>query len=1226
MSSEDGNEDRLTKSEFAELIQHLSVQEILSIEYRIGSKWSKLFSRNNVSPQLFVCNLCVLDTSSFKNLLAHIDGRKHKLQMERVNQLYHSDYTYPKCNKKEPVDKTVTKMSENPSLNSTFKGVPNKTSLATNDQLESKMLQSKTKSKSSIVKSSINLENNSANKTCILNNENKTNYSVEIQSAIIDNEVKHDENERETSSTASKIISSNKCIQNEANNDDTVNLQFDIEAKSSKVSDSEILNLEPSMNEKNPLSPEIVEKIPLAENKTAEANLNEVDIKINSVKKSLEETKKMRNEVAEKRSLSANKIAEEKVKKAKIVINPAAALSLKAIKTNENKDKDGNEKPQYQTNKIIIPTVHKNKSQEDNKSSPPPNFFVKSYSSKPSDNDIHGILGVEYVIKILKSRHDISPRYECGLCELVLDGFAMQKHLEGYNHRLKFCEKHFPTAIRHYRQYMQNIPDSELFKVMTPVLAKLAIAIEQHHGRNLPYECYERDFNLNRHEILAKAFSCRHASEQYGPTFTHVVGSKEIDEFINNRHKYFPTSSSRTTIFDTKPGSTSRKSDLPQQNFRTTDKESNSRDRHRHAERENLISHVSQRVDHTYKSYMSSGLYEDIYPPVNTYNQVDNRNVNQQVDDATYKLMVDDFLKGTLKGISGTEKSREKRKLSSTPVHNLSLGKRKSLSPLRQNDIWQAYRHMVDQELHNLDERFKQYRIDPETHPSYNDEWQKFWKRRKDELVKAGLDHRKYNYQPEWVRFIKIRLEELYGQEVENLKIKSRERLCLPLTNENVTDQKYQVQTLKKCTSNITTTECNSDSTDGLNTNPAVILPSRDNAPQVVSVLRLMTALEDSLGSLGPKIIDLFSKALQAEKNNPLHVNSIILTDDNCALIETAKEKFKGLVITGLFEGSKKRVLKQVVNDAEALLKYGNQFRQQLATQRSSIEFSINRSQSNSSFLFDSVSVNTSGASNQCQVQGANQLAKKYQSSLSTTENLLSRMDKKELASKLAASLVAQGKTDFDPQQLQQLIAVYKLIEKKKRENACSSQTNKSGYSLSESSSSTKKTLSDTLSDLLKSQSASYSNTGSVQSVPSASHLNQILGGRPFSLNIADVQENNLSNPTAIGNFFPSSVLQNSSDNYFNNAAQSTANTYEVSGDGGRSQLQLNCDYGFNYTNNPHQINSSMRDSFNNQQHQNGNGMTAQNWGWNTNLESNQNYNMGEPNNNCNQNTNWQHF
>lgn len=35
----------------------------------------------------------------------------------------------------------------------------------------------------------------------------------------------------------------------------------------------------------------------------------------------------------------------------------------------------------------------------------------------------------------------------------------------------------------------------------------------------------------------------------------------------------------------------------------------------------------------------------------------------------------------------------------------------------------------------------------------------------------------------------------------------------------------------------------------------------------VVSVLRLLTALEDKLGSLGPKVIDLLAQALAMEKN-----------------------------------------------------------------------------------------------------------------------------------------------------------------------------------------------------------------------------------------------------------------------------------------------------------------------------------------------------------------------
>lgn len=220
----------------------------------------------------------------------------------------------------------------------------------------------------------------------------------------------------------------------------------------------------------------------------------------------------------------------------------------------------------------------------------------------------------------------------------------------------------------------------------------------------------------------------------------------------------------------------------------------------------------------------------------------------------------------------------------------------------------------------------------------------------------------------------------------------------------------------------------------------------------------------------------------------------------------------------------------------------------------------------------------------------------------------------------------------IDPQQLQQLIAVYKLIEKKKREN-------KGSCSLPESTSSSKKALSDTLSDLLKPSSSS-----TLYAIPDGSNHssasqtahglpNQTLVGSQLSSNNTDVfQQNSLTSRTAIGNCFPSSsftsVLQNSSDNYFNNTAQSTVNAYGVSEGGGGNLSELRSDYGLNCTNNlhPHQQNTNMRDAYNNQQYQNNNRMTTQNWGWNSNMEMNQNYNMGGPNNNYNHTSNWQNF
>ncbi|KAM7363423.1 uncharacterized protein ACRADG_000334 [Cochliomyia hominivorax] len=1129
MSKEGDTEDKLTKGEFAELIQHLSIQEILTIEYRVATNWNKLFGRKSVTSNALSCNLCVLETSSFKSLLSHIDGRKHRLQMKRVKQLYHPDYTHPKNNKTECGTKKKENVSE---------------SYATTDQVQSQVISDNSELHESIesiqqigiFKNKTDDRNKKAKSTILTNHENMKSKSVSQNQNNENNpsskDLNEDNNRSQSNNIETKITTAVKRL--------LTDLNEDVEVKKAKITQN--------------------------------------------------------TEVAEKNSLSG-KILKEKSQKA-IIAPSFSNLEENSVNLNEGNNEYSGEKFKYQTDKIIIPSEDKIKSMSNTPTStitsqtPSSNFqffSVKCFDSKPFDNNIYGILGVEYVIKILKSRHDISPRYECGLCELVLDGFAMQKHLEGYNHRLKFCEKHFPTAIRHYRQYMQHVPESELFKVMTPVLAKLAIAIEKHHGRNLPYECYERDFNLNRHEILAKTFSCRHASEQYGPTFTHVVSAKEIDELIKNRHKYLPPASLRSAIFDKKSGDSSSRSDIRHQRSRISDTEGNSRNRH--ADRDNSFSDVSNSIN-VQKSYMSSALHNEIYLHSGYYNQAVNSDKVQPVDDETYNIMVDDFLKGTLKGVSDNKKLRDRQKRSTSPVRN-------SLSQQRETDIWKTYRHMVDQELNNLDERFKQYRKDPETHPSYNEEWQKFWKRRKDELISTGIDHRKYNYQPEWVRFIKIRIEELYGQEVENLKIKTRERLCLPMSNDYVLDVKYQVQASVVCNLNETVTPTNN--------NEAI-----RNSPQVVSVLRLMTALEDSLGSLGPKIIDLLSKALHAEKYNPSHVNAVILNDDNCSLIETAMEKFKGLIITGLFEGSKKKVLKQVVNDAEILLKYAYQNRELLISQRSS----INQTQKSLPFLIDNLSSNISGIiqNSSSQILTSSTSIKKSHST--KTENTLSRLDKKELASRLAASLAAQGKTDFDPQQLHQLIAVYRLIEKKKRENSEAASRSKCNSSLGVALMSSKKTLSDMLSDLLK-PSSSFNDPKRIEQ-SNTTMSNKLFGNQKKINNGSQTQNFEISIATQdlVSSNSLTSVLQNPNDYYFNNTAQSMTNTHVNSGS---ENLLEQPNYGLNNTYN--QQTSSLVSMYNNQYENNGN---AENWGWNSNMDMNQNFNIGGPSNYSQ--SNWRNF
>lgn len=803
----------------------------------------------------------------------------------------------------------------------------------------------------------------------------------------------------------------------------------------------------------------------------------------------------------EKRSRSSDKISGETSKRQKLVLNPASAFTEKETESENNNKKT--DKPRYETDKVIIPTKHKSsmQTQSSSSSSSPssqnqPNFTNKTFSFKNDEDEILGLLGVEYVIKIIKSRDDHSPRYECGLCELILDGFAMQRHLQAYNHRLKFCEKHFPTAIRHYKQYMGDVPQHEIFKVMTPVLGKLAVAIEKHHGRNLPYECFERDFNVNRHEVLAKAFSCRHASEHYGPSFTHLLDSKEIDQIIADRHFFKPMTVSNSILFDKKTCNA---------DVRHGNRESQPmRDRHRHVQRS--ASALGPR-QHDPKGFgfqpQNTSSLSSTMSSVNNrlYSAAIEREPLTPVDNETHRLMVEDFLKGTLKNAPDKHLPKRplNRKRSPSPPHSYSSGyilptKRVTMSPPRRIDIWREYRHLVDKKLSDLNNSFKAYKEDPERHPSYNAEWQKFWKRRKDELIAAGLDHRKYNYQPEWVRFFKIRIEELYSEEAENIKIKLRENFSLPMSNDYLIDPLYHVQAVKE--NSPARTAISPQTNREQSERPVILQPNQDSSPQVVSVLRLMTALEEHLGSLGPKITQLLSKALQMEKINPRNVNSVMLTEENWSLIETAKEKFKGLVMAGLYEGSKERALNKAIQEAERLFNYAEKVRPRThignCSQVIPIDetfpkdntsspayvspggFNTMQSSNNSRAINSSKQAFVQSSSNAMSVEASLPINVSNEQTLPTTlTSLLTQANRKELASKLASSLVAQGKTDFDAQQLQKLIAVYSLIEKKKLETGATAGNKKSNNP----SNNNRKTLSETLADLLKNTSSSNEET-----------------------------------------------------------------------------------------------------------------------------------------------------
>nr|CAH7760318.1 unnamed protein product [Callosobruchus chinensis] len=176
---------------------------------------------------------------------------------------------------------------------------------------------------------------------------------------------------------------------------------------------------------------------------------------------------------------------------------------------------------------------------------------------------------------------------------------------------------------------------------------------------------------------------------------------------------------------------------------------------------------------------------------------------------------------------------------------------------------------------------------------------------------------------------------------------------------------------------------------------PMMLPPEEDDDDteiNVVDVLRILTALEDKLGSLGPKVIDLLAQALALEKKEANSSETLLDNDINCVIFETAKEKLKGQLLAGLVDLMQERAFKKAIKKTAGLL--------HLASERK----------------------------------------KKRQRTAPKTKPVavpgVGAVDKSAIAKQIANALIAQGKTDVTQQELEQLInAVVGMAEASKNSN-----------------------------------------------------------------------------------------------------------------------------------------------------------------------------------------------
>ncbi|XP_065371063.1 uncharacterized protein TTLL5 isoform X1 [Calliphora vicina] len=539
---------------------------------------------------------------------------------------------------------------------------------------------------------------------------------------------------------------------------------------------------------------------------------------------------------------------------------------------------------------------------------------------------ILGHLGVEYVLKIMKNENDSDPRFECGLCEFV--GNKMQRHLLSYDHKKKYLDLHYCDTIKKYESALGHMNFKEFRPVMNKIVDKLAIEIEKHHSRSLPYTVSLNDYKTRRPDLIAEAYALLHASQNRGPSFSNVFSIDDIRNLKNSASQLAESMTYKSTdymIFTIAPKG---KIYLNQMSHDPVVR----------------LREYNAKMNKTRPSRRSRSI-----SPVQ-HTQVSSRRCDSRNERPHTRVY-------------------DKRTRSRSPISN------RARSPIRRDrrvdhlskalnqNIWDAYRREIANAANEIELAYENFRKNPESHPLYEEEWNSFWQHRKKELEREGFNHRTYNFQPEWVHYFKQRIEVLFGEALHKSQINIRNRLEIPLdaeedcqrssehSNQYVVDRRTkdmaicaeEMNGFKRQHKHRSSSDFKSGVSQHKRVFPEQMYAERkidssaeesqkmivtrisDNHSNVVHVLRLMTALEEHLGSLGGKVMDLLSNALQLEKRfrgNSLEFEAKVLTISNCQLLETAMEKLKGILFAGLLDEKKISGFNRVIQHTANLLKY----------------------------------------------------------------------------------------------------------------------------------------------------------------------------------------------------------------------------------------------------------------------------------------------------------------
>lgn len=184
---------------------------------------------------------------------------------------------------------------------------------------------------------------------------------------------------------------------------------------------------------------------------------------------------------------------------------------------------------------------------------------------------------------------------------------------------------------------------------------------------------------------------------------------------------------------------------------------------------------------------------------------------------------------------------------------------------------------------------------------------------------------------------------------------------------------------------------------------------TNDEPLTVVTVLRLLSALEELLGpSLGPKIVELLAKALALEKVKANSADDLLLNDDNCVLFETIKEKLKAQLMTDMVEKNRIKAVKRAIKNIAGVIHLASELEKNKTPEEKQQDALMKKT-----------------LAEERQSSSLTSKAATASEPVKLTTQKSPEEEKQEIAKKLAAALVAQGKTNVSKEELETLVNYY---------------------------------------------------------------------------------------------------------------------------------------------------------------------------------------------------------